>query len=144
MPVDQLFMFAAIGFLVVMMFLNSRKRKKQQDELSSALKQDASVMLTSGIYGVIVAVAEDRFVIETAPGATLNVAKGAVARIVDAPMVSVAASAAVKTAKPAEKAASKAVAAKTAAKPAAAKSAVAKPVAKKPAAKKPAAPAAKK
>lgn len=134
MPVDQLFMFAAIGFLVVMMFLNSRKRKKQQDELSSALKQGASVMLTSGIYGVIVAVADDRFVIETAPGATLNVAKGAVARIVDAPMVSVAAPAAAKSVKPAVKAAPKAAATKTAAKPAA----------KKPAAKKPAASAAKK
>lgn len=126
MSADQLIMFAAIGFLVVMMVLNSRKRKKQQEELSSALKQGASVMLTSGIYGIIVAVADDRFVIETAPGITLNVAKGAVARIVDAPMVSVAPAVAPKAA------------AKTTAK------AATKAPAKKPAAKKPAATAAKK
>ncbi|MDE2592177.1 MAG: preprotein translocase subunit YajC [Actinomycetales bacterium] len=124
MSFDQLFMFAAIGFLVVMMVLNSRKRKKQQEELTSALKEGASVMLTSGIYGVIVAVAEDRFLIETAPGSTLNVAKGAVARIVDGPLISVPA---------------KAVAAKPAAKSAkpATKTIAEKPAAKKPAAKKP-------
>ena len=134
MPADQLVMFAAIGFLVIMMFMNSRKRKKQQDELATALKPGAWVMLTSGIVGELVSLNDDHAVVETTPGNKLTVVKGAVARIVDAPAKPV-------VAKPVSE---KATATKSAAaKPAAVKSA-AKPAAKKPAVKKPAAPAAKK
>jgi preprotein translocase subunit YajC len=125
MPADQLIMFAAIGFLVIMMFMNSRKRKKQQDELATALKPGAWVMLTSGIVGELVSLEDDRAVVETTPGTKLTVVKGAVARIVDAPAKTVS-----------EKA--------TAPKAAAAKPAVKKPAAAKPAVKKPAASAAKK
>lgn len=125
MPADQLVMFAAIGFLVIMMFMNSRKRKKQQDELATALKPGAWVMLTSGIVGELVSLEDDRAVVETTPGTKLTVVKGAVARIVDAPAKPVA----VKTAS---------------AKAAAPKTTATKSAAKKPAVKKPAAPAAKK
>lgn len=118
---DQLFMFAAIGFLIVMMVMNSRKRKKQQSELNTALKAGAWVMLSNGIVGEIVELTDDRVTIESTPGTKLLVVKAAVARIVDAPE------------KP------KAVA-KAAAKPAVKKPASpAVPAVKKPAAKKPAA-----
>ena len=133
MPDSQsLFMFAAIAFLVVMMVLNSRKRKKQQTEMESALKPGAWVMSTTGIYGQLESINEDKVVLETTPGVKLLIAKGAIARIVDAPVV--AASAVVKpAAKPAVKAAA---AKKPAAKPAS--TTAAKTTAKKPAAKKPA------
>lgn len=137
MQPDQLVMFAAIGFLVIMMFMNSRKRKKQQDELATALKPGAWVMLTSGIVGELVSIDDDRAVVETTPGTKLTVVKGAVARIVDAPAQPVVAKPAV-----AKTASTKSVPAEAVTKPAAKKPA---PVAaKKPAAKKPAASAAKK
>ena len=132
---SQLFMFAAIGFLVLMMFLNSRKRKKQQSEMSAALKPGAWIMTTAGVFGEVKQIEDDKVLIESTPGTSFIVIRGAVARVVDAPVMP-----AIKT--PAAK-----VAPKAATKPAA-KAAVApaakKPAAKKPAAKKPAAPAAKK
>lgn len=85
-PVDpqSLFMFAAIGFLVILMVMQSRKRKKQAEELANSLAVGVWVMLTSGIYGEVVAVNEDRVSLR-AGDATLVVAKGAVLRTVDAP-----------------------------------------------------------
>jgi preprotein translocase YajC subunit len=77
-------MFAAIGFLVVLMVMQSRKRKKQAEELANSLAVGVWVMLTSGIYGEVVAVNEDRISLR-AGDATLVVAKGAVLRTVDAP-----------------------------------------------------------
>jgi len=123
---QSLFMFAAIGFLIVLMVMQSRKRKKQAEELANSLSVGVWVMLTSGIYGQIMAVNEDRISLR-AGETTLVVAKGAVMRTVDAP---------------AEAVVKKTVAVKS---PAAKASAATKatPV-KKPAAKKPAAkPAAK-
>lgn len=114
MDPQSLFMFAAIGFLIVLMVMQSRKRKKQAEELANSLTVGVWVMLTSGIYGEILAINEDRISLQVG-GATLLVAKGAVMRTVDAP--------------------AEAVKKVTAAKKPAAGS---KPAVKKPAAKKPA------
>lgn len=130
-PEDSI-LLVALAALIFMMFWNSRKRKKQAEELQSQLGKGAAIVTHSGIYGVIESIDADRAVIVTA-GSKLEIAKAAI-RGVDA------------NAKPA----AKTVAAKPAAKPAAAKAvakpaaskAAAKPVAKaaaKPAAKKPAA-----
>jgi preprotein translocase YajC subunit len=121
-PEDSI-LLVALAALIFMMFWNSRKRKKQAEELQSQLGKGAAIVTHSGIYGVIESIDGDRAVISTA-GSKLEIAKAAI-RGVDA------------NAKPAAKPA----AAKAVAKPAAAKAA-AKPVAKtaaKPAAKKPAA-----
>lgn len=127
-PEDSI-LLVALAALIFMMFWNSRKRKKQAEELQSQLGKGAAIVTHSGIYGVIESIDADRAVIVTA-GSKLEIAKAAI-RGVDA------------NAKPAAKTvAAKPAAAKTvAAKPAASKAA-AKPVAKaaaKPAAKKPAA-----
>ena len=103
--------------MIVFMVFSNRRRKKAAEDLQSSIGVGATVMLTSGIYGKVVAQDGDRLVIESTPGTKLTVTKLAV-RNVDA---------SAPVAKPA------------AAKPAAAKAAVAKPAAKKPAtAKKPA------
>lgn len=115
---QDIFLVVALGFLIVMMFLSSRKRKKAAESLQSDLKKGSSVVLHSGIVGTVTEIKGDKITIESTPGTNLLVLKGAV-RSVEAAKASVA--------KPA------------AAKPAVAKSAVAKPVvAKKPVAKKPA------
>lgn len=115
---SDLFLVVALAVLIAMMFLNSRKRKKQMQELQDSLKAGVKVVLHSGITGKLVSVDGTRAVIETTPGTKLAILKGAIRGIdADAPATPVA---------------------KTAEKPAA-KPAAKKPVAKKPAAKKPAA-----
>ncbi len=121
MDPQSLFMFAAIGFLIVLMVMQSRKRKKQAEELANSLSVGVWVMLTSGIYGQIVAVNEDRISLR-AGESTLLVAKGAVMRTVDAP-----AEALVKKTVAAKAPAAKASSTKTAT---AAKKPAAKPAAK--------------
>jgi preprotein translocase YajC subunit len=115
-PEDSI-LLVALAALIFMMFWNSRKRKKQAEELQSQLGKGAAIVTHSGIYGVIESIDADRAVIVTA-GSKLEIAKAAI-RGVDA------------NAKPA----AKTVAAKPAAKPAAAKTVAAKPAASKAAAK---------
>ena len=124
---QDLFLVIALAFIIGMMFVNGRKRKKAQAEMQSAIKVGAYVLLHSGILGTIVSLDEKNAVVETTPGTQLTVVTGAVRSVEEAPKKAAAPKAATK---PAAKST-------TAAKPAA------KPAAKKPAAKKPAAKTAK-
>lgn len=107
---QDVFLVIALAVLIAMMFMSSRKRKKQAEALLSSVEVGSSVVLHSGIVGEVVSIDGDRAVIETTPGTKIAFLKGAI-RSVDA------------SAKPAEK------------KPAAKKPAAKKPAAKKPAAK---------
>lgn len=78
---DQIFLVVALGLLIVMMFLSSRKRKRQAAELQSSLKAGAGVMLTSGIYGVVDKIDGEKITIVSGGSTKLVVNKGAVARI---------------------------------------------------------------
>lgn len=78
---DTLFFFLALTFLGVWIFVSGRNRKKAAEKLRSEVVKGAAVMLTSGIYGKILNVREDRVELETAPGQKLTVAIGAVSRI---------------------------------------------------------------
>lgn len=118
---QDVFLVVALAILIAMMFMSSRKRKKQAAELLASVKVGSNVVLHSGITGKIVSVDGDRAVIETTPGTKIAFLKGAI-RSVEAASAKPA---------PAEKSADT--------KPAVAKPAAKKPAAKKPAAKKPAA-----
>jgi len=102
---DSLFLFLALAFLGVMLFYSSNKRKKAAKALQAQVVTGAYVMLTSGIYGKITAVLENRIELETAPGQKLLVATGAVRSVEEEPEKSKPASA---VAKPAVKSAPKA------------------------------------
>jgi preprotein translocase YajC subunit len=78
---DTLFFFLALTFLGVWIFVSGRNRKKAAEKLRSEVVKGASVMLTSGIFGKIASVKDDRIELETAPGQKLTVAIGAVSRI---------------------------------------------------------------
>lgn len=82
---DTLFFLLALIFLGVWIFISGRNRKKTAEKLRSQVVKGASVMLTSGIFGKILSVKEDRVELETAPGQKLTVAIGAVSRIEQAP-----------------------------------------------------------
>ena len=106
-----LFPLLIAGAMIVFMVMSSRKRKAQAAEMASKVAVGAKVMLTSGIYGEVTSLSDDRVVIKSAGSTSLEVARGAVLRVV-------------------ENAEEK--------KPVAAKPAAKKAPAKKPAAKKPA------
>jgi preprotein translocase YajC subunit len=102
--VDSLFLFLGLAFLGVMLFYSNNKRKKLAKTLEAQVVKGAYVMLTSGIYGKITAVLENRIESETAPGQKLLVATGAVRSVEEEPKKSKPASSA---AKPATKSAPK-------------------------------------
>lgn len=108
-------LFAALGVMIVLMIMNSRKRKKQATDLQNSVVVGAHVMLTSGIYGKVLSIDEARVTIESTPGTKLTVNRLAV-RQVEANYEEPKAAA-----KTAAKPAAKATATKASAKPAAKK-----------------------
>lgn len=71
--------------MVVFMVRNSRKRKRDAEELQSKFVPGAEVMTQHGIYGTLVSVDEDKneAIIETTPGTRLRVHRQTVARVVE-------------------------------------------------------------
>jgi preprotein translocase subunit YajC len=84
---DSLFLFLALAFLGAMLFYSSRKRKKAAEALKASVVKGSYVMLTSGIFGKITQVMDDRVELETAPGQKMLVAVGAVRSIEQEPKV---------------------------------------------------------
>ena len=107
---DSLFLFLALAFLGAMLFYSSNKRKKAAKTLQAQVVKGAYVMLTSGIYGKITSVLENRIELETAPGQKLLVATGAVRSIEEELKKAKPASSTKSAAKSAPKAKSRAVA----------------------------------
>ena len=82
---SSLIMFGMI--FAVMYFFMIRpqiKKQKKEREYRSALKQGDAVITIGGIYGKIIDVKEDAFVIEVHAGTKLKVAKTAVSMTGDA------------------------------------------------------------
>lgn len=99
---EQFLPLLIAGAMIVFMISSSRKRKAQAAELASKLTVGAKVMLSSGIYGEITAINDDRVTLKSAGSTSLEVAKGAVLRVVENATEKKAASA-VKASKPAAK-----------------------------------------
>lgn len=78
---DSLFLLIALALLGAMLFFSSRRRKKAAEQLRSQVVKGSYVMLTSGIFGKITAVIDDRVELETSPGIKMMVAIGAVRSI---------------------------------------------------------------
>jgi preprotein translocase subunit YajC len=68
--------------LFVMVIRPARKRARQVSQLQSALSARDEVMLTSGIYGTVESVEDDKVRVVVADGVVLTVHRGAVAEIV--------------------------------------------------------------
>ena len=83
---DQIFLVVMIAMMGFLLWNSSRTRKKQAELLASQLEVGVEVMLGSGVYGTVESIAADRLVIKSA-GSTLEVARGAVARVLPAPAV---------------------------------------------------------
>jgi preprotein translocase subunit YajC len=84
-PVDSLGpilpFIVILGAFWLLIIRPARSKQRAQQNLQRNLTVGSEVMLTSGLYGTIVEVEDDRVVIETSPGVTMRWAKPAVARI---------------------------------------------------------------
>ncbi|MEY4275780.1 MAG: hypothetical protein RIS26_243 [Actinomycetota bacterium] len=80
---EQYLPLLVAGAFIVFMVMNNRKQKAKQAEMQTKVVVGAQVMLTSGIYGEIKSINEDRVVLKSAGTTTLEVARGAVLRVVD-------------------------------------------------------------
>ncbi|WP_295657987.1 preprotein translocase subunit YajC [uncultured Nocardioides sp.] len=78
----RLLPFVAIALIFWLLVMRpASRRQKEIARLQAGLGVGDKVMLSSGIYGVIGAIAEDRVHVQVADGVVLEVARGAVASV---------------------------------------------------------------
>jgi preprotein translocase subunit YajC len=87
MPIDPLTigLFALLAVMIIFMFRNSRKRRRDAEEMQAKLQPGAEVMTQHGIYGTLISIDDEKneAIIETTPGTRLRVHRQTVARVVD-------------------------------------------------------------
>ncbi len=71
--------------MVVFMFRNSRKRKRDAEELKTKFVPGAEVMTQHGIYGTLISIDDEKneAIIETTPGTKLRVHRQTISRVID-------------------------------------------------------------
>ena len=72
--------------MVIFMVRNSRKRKRDAEELKNKFVPGVEVMTQHGIYGTLISIDDQKneAVIETTPGTRLRVHRQTIARVVEA------------------------------------------------------------
>ncbi len=82
-------LFPLLVLLALFAFTFSQNRKRQRNAalLVAALAPGVTVMTAGGIYGTVRSIAEDVVVLEISPGVTIRMAKAAIGRVVDSPIV---------------------------------------------------------
>lgn len=80
-----LLMGAVLVVLIIFMVRNSRKRKRDAQEMQDKVRPGVEVMTNFGVYGKIKKIDEvdNKVVLETSPGHTLTVHRQTIARVVD-------------------------------------------------------------
>ena len=75
----------AIALLFWLLIIRpASKRQKDQARMQSAISEGEQVMLTSGIFGTVTELNDDRLSVEIAPGVVVRVARGAIGSVVPA------------------------------------------------------------
>ena len=79
----QLLFFAAIAAVFWLLLIRPNvRRQRQQVAMQESLRVGDQIMLTSGFYGTLRGLEDDRVEVELAPGTTVTVARGAVGSVV--------------------------------------------------------------
>jgi preprotein translocase subunit YajC len=86
MPILPLLVLLA---LFAFTFSQNKKRQRTAAVLSAALAPGVTVMTSGGIYGTVRSIDGDVVMLEVSPGTTLRIAKGAIGRIIESPIVDV-------------------------------------------------------
>ncbi len=130
----MLLMIAVLAVLVFFMIRNSRKRKRDAEEMAKKFVPGVTVMTSFGLYGKVVSIdnVENICMLEISPNSVIKIHRQAIARVVEgAPeVVSAPAKASVSTDAPAFGVRSSSAAKSTTAKTSATKSTGAKSTAK--------------
>jgi preprotein translocase subunit YajC len=79
-PLVPLVLLLVVGYLLLIRL--PRKRAREVSELQAALTIGDQVMLTSGIFGRVEAMAEEKIDVEISPGVAITVHRGAIGKIV--------------------------------------------------------------
>ena len=76
---------AVLAVMVIFMFRNSRKRRRDAEELKNKFVPGAEIMTQHGIFGTIVSIDDEKneAVIETTPGTQLRVHRQTISRVID-------------------------------------------------------------
>lgn len=87
-PTFDWFSIALIGIAIVLiffMFRNSRKRRKDMEDMRARIQPGADVMTSFGMYGTLVEVDEEKneAIVETTPGTRIRVHSQTIAKVVD-------------------------------------------------------------
>lgn len=74
-----------LAVMVIFMFRNSRKRKRDAEELQNKFVPGAEVMTQHGIYGTLISIDDEKneAIIETTPGTKLRVHRQTISRVID-------------------------------------------------------------
>jgi preprotein translocase subunit YajC len=79
-PLVPLVLLLVVGYLLMVRL--PRKRAREVSELQAALTIGDQIMLTSGIFGRVEAIVEEKIDVEISPGVVITVHRGAVGKIV--------------------------------------------------------------
>ena len=66
----------------LLMIRPAQRRQRETLRMQSAIEAGDEVMLTSGIFGTVRSIVDDRFEVEIAPGVVVTIARGAVGTVV--------------------------------------------------------------
>jgi preprotein translocase subunit YajC len=74
-----------LAVMVIFMFRNSRKRKRDAEQLQNKFVPGAEVMTQHGIYGTLISVDDEKneAIIETTPGTRLRLHRQTISRVID-------------------------------------------------------------
>jgi preprotein translocase subunit YajC len=78
-------LLAILVLFWLMVIRPASRRQKAVGALQSSLEVGQRVMLTSGIFGTISSLTDERIHLEIAPGLQVEVVRGAVAKVEEAP-----------------------------------------------------------
>jgi preprotein translocase subunit YajC len=78
-------LFALLAVVIIFMFRNSRKRRRDMEELQEKMVPGAEVMTQTGIFGTLISIDDEtnQAIIETTPGTKLRVHRQVLARVVE-------------------------------------------------------------
>ena len=75
---------AILGLFWFMVIRPSQRRQKEVVALQSSIEVGQRVMMSSGVYGTVRSITDDRARLEIAPGTEIEIARAAIAKV-DAP-----------------------------------------------------------
>ncbi len=78
---SMILMIVIMVVFVVIMIVPQKKREKKIKEMLANIKPGNKVRTIGGIYGKVVAVNDDRVIVESAEGTQIEFAKGAISTV---------------------------------------------------------------